>query len=148
VVWLQPCPANLATVTIDRTGTALAMASGPNYLAGSNKVTVVKQHGLEPRDSSFGNVPLFGAGCQHFEPNALHAVIDTAADHIRVCLAAHFPPVIVLPGQPCGTAPRRIRPADRRRRSLLAWQSRAPSDDPPGLGAGLEDDEPASLELA
>ncbi len=61
-VWLQPCPANLATVTIDRTGTALAMASGPNYLAGSNKVTVVKQHGLEPRESSFGNVPLFGAG--------------------------------------------------------------------------------------
>jgi hypothetical protein len=101
VVWLQPCPANLATVTIHRTGTALAMASGPNYLAGSNKVTVVKQHGLEPREFSFGNVPLFGAGCQHFEPNALHAVIDTATDNIRVCLAAHFPPVIVLPGQPC-----------------------------------------------
>ena len=104
VVWLQPCPANLATVTIDRTGTALAVASGPNYFAGSNKVTVVKQHDLEPREFSFGNVPLFAAGCQHFEPNAqatvLHAVIDTAADHMGVCLAAHFPPVIVVPGQP------------------------------------------------
>jgi hypothetical protein len=53
----------------------------PNYFAGSNKVTVVKQHDLEPREFSFANVPLSGAGCQHFEPNALttalHAVIDT-----------------------------------------------------------------------
>jgi len=56
------------------------VASEPNYFAGSNKVTVVKQHDLEPREFSFGNVPLFGAGGQHFEPNALHAVIDTAAD--------------------------------------------------------------------
>jgi hypothetical protein len=56
VVWLQPYPANPATVTIDRTGTALAMASGPNFFAGSNKVTVVKQRDLEPREFSFGNV--------------------------------------------------------------------------------------------
>ena len=108
VVWLQPYPANLATVTIDRAGTALAMASGPNYFAGSNKVKVVKQRDLEPREFPFGNVPLSDAGCQHFEPDALatvlHAVIDTAADHMRVCLAAHFPPVIVLPGQPAELA--------------------------------------------
>jgi hypothetical protein len=66
----------------------------PNYFAGSNKVTVVKQHELLPREFSFGNVPLFGAGCQHFEPSALgtvlHAVIDMGADHVGVCLAAHF----------------------------------------------------------
>jgi hypothetical protein len=108
VVWLQPCPANLATVTIDRTGNGAGRGARPNYFAGSNKVTVVKQHDLEPREFSFGNVPLFGAGCQHFEPNALatvlHAVIDTAADHMGVCLAAHFPPVIVLPGQPAELA--------------------------------------------
>jgi hypothetical protein len=92
----------------------------PNYFAGSNKVTVVKQHDLEPREFSFGNVPLFGAGCQHFEPNALatvlHAVIDTAADHMCVCLAAHFSSGHRPSWAARGTGPRRIRPADRRRR--------------------------------
>jgi hypothetical protein len=57
----------------------------------------MKQDDREPREFSFGSVLLFGAGCQRFEPNALatvlHAVIDTAADHIRVWQVAHSPPV-------------------------------------------------------
>ncbi len=40
---------------------------------------------------------------QHFEPDAmatvLYAVIDPALDHMHLCLAGHFPPVIARPGQ-------------------------------------------------
>jgi serine phosphatase RsbU (regulator of sigma subunit) len=45
---------------------------------------------------------------QHFEPDALatvlYAVFDPALDHVHVCLAGHFPPVIALPGQPAELA--------------------------------------------
>jgi serine phosphatase RsbU (regulator of sigma subunit) len=40
---------------------------------------------------------------RHFEPDALatvlYAVIDTAHEQMRICLAGHFPPVIALPGR-------------------------------------------------
>jgi hypothetical protein len=64
VLWQQPCPPNVATATIDPTGTAVAMAGGPSPFAGSNKVTVVIQTDPRPREFSFENFPLFGAGCQ------------------------------------------------------------------------------------
>ena len=45
---------------------------------------------------------------QHFEPDALatvlYAVIDSALDRMRVCLAGHFPPVIAIPGKPAELA--------------------------------------------
>ncbi len=45
---------------------------------------------------------------QHFEPDAmatvLYAVTDPALDRMHVCLAGHFPPVIVGPGQPAELA--------------------------------------------
>jgi hypothetical protein len=62
VLWEQPCPANLATATIDQTGTAIAMASGPGMFSRSNKVTVVTQDDAAPREFSYENLPL-GAGC-------------------------------------------------------------------------------------
>ena len=41
---------------------------------------------------------------RHFEPDALatvlYAVIDTAHEQMRLCLAGHFPPVIAAPGRP------------------------------------------------
>ena len=41
---------------------------------------------------------------RHFEPDALatvlYAVIDTAHEQMRLCLAGHFPPVIAPPGRP------------------------------------------------
>jgi TIR domain-containing protein len=64
VLWQQPCPPNVATATIDTTGTAVATASSPNILAGSNKITVVTQDSPRPREFAFDNFPLFGAGCQ------------------------------------------------------------------------------------
>lgn len=63
VLWQQPCPPNVATATIDMTGTAVAMASSPNFLASSNKITVVTQDNPRPREFAFDNFPLFGAGC-------------------------------------------------------------------------------------
>lgn len=62
VLWEQPCPANLATATIDQTGTAVAMAAGPGMLSRSNKITFVTQDDAAPREFSFENLPL-GAGC-------------------------------------------------------------------------------------
>ncbi len=45
---------------------------------------------------------------QHFEPDALatvlYAVIAPELDQMRVCLAGHFPPVIVSPGRPAELA--------------------------------------------
>lgn len=64
VLWQQPCPSNVATVTIDPAGTAMAMAGGPNPFAGRNTITVVTRHDGRPRELSFDNIPLFGAGCQ------------------------------------------------------------------------------------
>ncbi len=62
VLWEQPCPSNLATATIDQTGTAIAMAAGPGMFSSSNKVTLVTQDGAAPREFSYENLPL-GAGC-------------------------------------------------------------------------------------
>ena len=62
VLWEQPCPSNLATATIDQTGTAIAMAAGPSMFSSSNKVTFVTQDDTAPREFSFENLPL-GAGC-------------------------------------------------------------------------------------
>jgi len=64
VLWQYPCPPNVATATIDPTGTAMAIAAGPNLFAGSNKITFVTQDDTGPREFSFENFPLFGAGCQ------------------------------------------------------------------------------------
>jgi hypothetical protein len=64
VLWQQPCPPNVAAATIDPTGTAIAIAGGPNLFGGSNKITVVTQDDPRPREFSFENFPLFGAGCQ------------------------------------------------------------------------------------
>jgi hypothetical protein len=64
VLWQYPCPSHMATATIDPTGTAMAIAAGPNLFAGSNKITFVTQDGAGSREFSFENFPLFGAGCQ------------------------------------------------------------------------------------
>jgi sigma-B regulation protein RsbU (phosphoserine phosphatase) len=44
------------------------------------------------------------AKMQHFEPGALatvaYAVFDQNLDQVRICLAGHYPPVIVSPGNP------------------------------------------------
>ncbi len=63
VIWRAAGPRNLATAAVDRRGTTVAMAGGPNFLAGSNKVVVATQDDPSPRDFSFANFPV-GAGCQ------------------------------------------------------------------------------------
>jgi hypothetical protein len=63
VIWRAPGPRGLATATIDRQGKTVAMAGGPNVLAGSNKVVVVAQDDpRHPRDFTFANLPV-AAGC-------------------------------------------------------------------------------------
>jgi hypothetical protein len=63
VIWRAPGPRGLATATIDRQGKTVAMAGGPNLLAGSNKVVVVAQDDPgHPRDFAFANLPV-AAGC-------------------------------------------------------------------------------------
>jgi hypothetical protein len=63
VIWRAPGPRGLATATIDRQGKTVAMAGGPNSLAGSNKVVVVAQDDPQrPREFGFANIPI-GAGC-------------------------------------------------------------------------------------
>ncbi len=64
VLWQYPCPSYVATATIDPTGTAMAIAAGPNIFAGRNKITFVTQDDTRPREFSFENFPLFSAGCQ------------------------------------------------------------------------------------
>ncbi len=64
VLWQQPCPHNVATAAIDPTGTAVAIAGGSNLFGSSNKITIVIPDDPVPREFSFENFPLFGAGCQ------------------------------------------------------------------------------------
>ena len=62
VIWRVPGPRHLATATVDSTGTTVAMACGPNAIAGSNKVVVASQDDPRPYDFQFANFPI-GAGC-------------------------------------------------------------------------------------
>jgi hypothetical protein len=63
VIWRAAGPRGIATATIDSRGTTVAIAGGPNAIAGSNKVVVVTQDDPQPREFGFANIPL-GAGCQ------------------------------------------------------------------------------------
>jgi hypothetical protein len=106
VLWEQPCPSNLATATIDQTGTAIAMAAGPGMFASSNKITVVTQDDAAPREFSYENLPL-GAGC----------VLGLSPKGALVACAS-FREVILAS------------PADRqvlRRRRLSGWQEVRPA---------------------
>jgi nucleoside phosphorylase len=106
VLWEQPCPSNLATATIDQTGTAIAMAAGPGMFSSSNKVTVVTQDDAAPREFSYDNLPL-GAGC----------VLGLSPQGALVACAS-FREVVLA------------RPADRqvlRRRRLGGWQEVVPA---------------------
>jgi hypothetical protein len=63
IIWRAPGPRALATATIDRQGKTVAMAGGPNLLAGSNKVIVVGEDDPQhPREFTFTNLPV-AAGC-------------------------------------------------------------------------------------
>jgi hypothetical protein len=63
VIWRAPGTRGLATATIDGQGKTVAMAGGPNLLAGSNKVVVVTEDDpRHPREFTFANLPL-AAGC-------------------------------------------------------------------------------------
>jgi hypothetical protein len=63
VIWRAPGPRGLATATIDGQGKTVAMAGGPNLLAGSNKVVVVAEDDpRHPFDFPFANLPV-AAGC-------------------------------------------------------------------------------------
>lgn len=63
VLWRAPAPRNLAIATVNTTGTTVAMAGGPNFLAGSNKVVVATRDNPRLSEFPFANFPL-GAGCQ------------------------------------------------------------------------------------
>jgi hypothetical protein len=64
VVWEQPCPRNVASVAIDARGTTVAMAGAPNWLAPSNRFIVTSQDDPRPREFTFENVGVPGAGCR------------------------------------------------------------------------------------
>lgn len=62
VSWQAAAPRNLATATVDASGTMVAMAGGSNPLAGAGRVVVVSRDDPAPREFGFANFPL-GAGC-------------------------------------------------------------------------------------
>jgi hypothetical protein len=64
VTWEQPCPPRLAAVALDVTGTAVALASGSNWLAAANRITVTTQGGPRQPELGFANHVIPSAGCQ------------------------------------------------------------------------------------
>lgn len=62
VLWEQPVPSWLATVTMDHRGEAVAIAYGSNFFAGDNRITMTTRADMRPRQFSFDNIPLL-AGC-------------------------------------------------------------------------------------
>jgi hypothetical protein len=62
VIWRAPAPRNLATATVDPRGEAVAMAGGPTFFSGANKVVMATQDNPRPHEFSFANLPV-GAGC-------------------------------------------------------------------------------------
>ncbi len=63
VIWRAPGPRGLAAAAIDGQGKTVAMAGGPNLLAGSNKVVVAAEDDPHhPREFAFANLPV-AAGC-------------------------------------------------------------------------------------
>jgi hypothetical protein len=64
VVWEQPCPRSVATAAIDTRGRTVAMAGASSRFAPSNRFVVTSQDDPHPREFTFENIRVPGAGCQ------------------------------------------------------------------------------------
>jgi phosphoserine phosphatase RsbU/P len=88
----------LCVVTGDVAGSGLPAA----VIMGRMR-SALRAYALETRDPA-EVLDRLDRKIQHFEAEAmatvLYAVIDPGLEHMNVCLAGHFPPVIARPGQP------------------------------------------------